>query len=215
MATAWEARWQEAFTPGNAHYSGNAPVLAVSGGGDAAAAAAAFYYMSVLTVLTTERVNWPQSALFTDCPRLFAIGQEGLAGGGAPAGRPLGGSAFWSWDEGYASLILSLLDPSAVRAYLRALLRSVDITTTNALDLISGEPILPWPDGFGGGGAYAFNALQLFTMLSQYVTSTNDTAFLDERLGPASEQAVLPQQEQPHHEQPDADQPECRREPQQ
>jgi len=136
-------------------------------------------------VLTTERVNWRQSALFSDCPRLYAIGQEGLAGGGAPAGRPLGGSAFWIWDEGYASLVLSLLDPDAVRAYLRAILRSVDITTTNAIDLISGEPILPWPNGFGGGGFYAFNALQLFTMASQYAASTNDTAFLAERIGPA------------------------------
>jgi hypothetical protein len=181
---SWEARWEQAFTPSNGHYSGNAPLLLVPQDDPAAAAVAAFYYMSVLTVLTTERVNWPQSALYADCPRLYAIGQEGLAGGGAPAGRPLGGAAFWIWDESYASLTLSLLDPSAVRAYLRALLRSVNISTTNAIDLISGEPILPWPDGFGGGGFYAFNAQQLFTMASHYVTATNDTAFLDERIGP-------------------------------
>ena len=183
---AWEARWQQAFTPGNSHFSGSAPLLTVDAGNASAAAVASFYYMSVLSVLTTERVNWRQSTLFSDCPRLYAVGQEGLAGGGAPAGRPLGGAAFWIWDEGYTSLLLSLLDPNAVRAYLRAILRSVDITTTNAIDLISGEPILPWPNGFGGGGFYAFNSLQLFTMASQYVTSTNDTAFLDERIGPAS-----------------------------
>ena len=189
---AWEARWLQAFTPGNSHYSGHAPVLTVSGGGgggggsasDSSYAVASFYYMSILTILSLERVNWQQSALFSDCPRLYPIGQEGLAGGGAPAGRPLGGSAFWIWDEGYASLTLSLLDPSAVRAYLRAIVGGVNISTTNAFDLISGEAILPWPDGFGGGGFYAFNALQLFTMASQYVTATNDTAFLNERIPP-------------------------------
>lgn len=177
---SWEARWQQAFTPNNGHYSGNAPLLILQGDDPIASAVASFYYMSVLTVLTTERVNWSHSAIYSDCERLYAIGQEGLAGGGAPAGRPLGGSAFWIWDESYASLILSLLDPNAVRAYLRALLRSVDISTTNAIDLISGEPILPWPDGFGGGGFYAFNAQQLFTMMTNYVTATNDTAFLNE-----------------------------------
>lgn len=177
---AWENRWQQAFIPNNGHYSGNAPVMNVAANDPIASSVASFYYMSVLTVLTTERVNWPQSAFYSDCPRLYAIGQEGLAGGGAPGGRPLGGAAFWIWDESYASLLLSLLDPNAVRAYLRALLRSVDISTTNAIDLISGEAIPPWPNGFGGGGFYAFNAQQLFLMVSNYVTATNDTAFLNE-----------------------------------
>jgi hypothetical protein len=186
----WETRWQQAFTPNNNHYSGNAPLLSVTNDDPLAVSMSNFYYMSVLTVLTTERVNWPQSALYSDCPRLYAIGQEGLAGGGAPAGRPLGGSAFWIWDESYASLILSLLDPNAVRAYLRALLQNVNISTTNAIDLISGEPILPWPDGFGGGGFYAFNAQQLFTMVSNYITTTNDTAFLNENIGPLSKRVA-------------------------
>ena len=180
---AWDARWLQAFTPGSGHYSGNAPLLTVPEGDAGAAAVASFYYMSVLTVISLERVSWRQSALFADCPRLYPIGQEGLSGGGAPAGRPLGGSAFWIWDEGYASLVLSLLDPDAVRAYVRAIIRAVNISTTNAFDLVSGEAILPWPDGFGGGGFYAYNAIQLFTMASQYVTATNDTAFLDERVG--------------------------------
>ena len=177
---AWQARWEEAFTPGNTHYSGNAPVLTSS----SSPAVASFYYMAMLTLISTERVNWPSSPLFSDCPRLYAIGQGGPAGGGAPGGRPLGGSAFWIWDQAYASLSLSLLDPAAVKAYLRALLGEVDWTAANALDLLSAQPILPWPDGFGGGGAYFFNALQLFTMASNYVTVTNDTAFLNERLGP-------------------------------
>lgn len=185
---AWQARWEAAFTPGNAHYSGNAPVMTASEPGGAAAAR--FYYAAVLTLVTTERVHWPTSPVSADCPRLYAIGQEGLAGGGAPGGRPLGGSAFWIWDEGYASLTLSLLDPDAVRAYLRALLGGVDWTAANALDLLTGQPILPWPDGFGGGGAYFFNALQLFTMASNYVTATNDTAFLNERLGPQQARVV-------------------------
>jgi len=176
----WAARWAAAFTPGNAHFSGHAPLLAAG----STPAVASFYYMSVLTLLTAQRTHWPQSPLYDDCPRLYAVGQEGPAGGGAPGGRPLGGSAFWIWDEAYASLTLSLLDPAAVRAYLRALLRGVDWRSTNALDLLSGAAIPPWPDGFGGGGAYAFNALQVFTMAAHYVGATNDTAFLEERLGP-------------------------------
>ena len=183
---AWETRWAQAFVPGNAHYSGNAPVLE----GASSAAAARYYYSSILTVVTTQRVGWSSSPLFTDCPRVYVIGQEGLAGGGAPAGRPLGGSAFWLWDEAYASLTLSLLDPAAVRAYLRAIYKGVDWTTTNAFDLLSGRPILPWPNGFGGGSVYAFNPLQLFTATSQYVTATNDAAFLGERLGPLQRRVV-------------------------
>lgn len=181
---AWQARWAAAFTPGNAHYSGHAPTLT-----GAPPAIAAFYYMSVLTIITTERV-WPTSPLSADCPRMYAIGHGGLAGGGAPGNRPLGGAAFWVWDEGYASLTLSLLDPAAVRAYLRGLLGSLDFTSENAFDLLSGLPIPPWPDGFGGGGAYFFNALQLFTMVEHYVSTTNDTSFLNERLGPASARVV-------------------------
>lgn len=173
---AWQARWAAAFTPGNSQFSGHAPTLA----GGAPPAVASFYYMSVLTIITTQR-NWPTSPLAADCPRLYAIGHGGLAGGGAPGNRPLGGAAFWLWDAGYASLTLSLLDPAAVRAYLRAVLGALDFTAANAFDLLSGQPIPPWPDGFGGGGAYFFNALQLFTMVENYVSSTNDTAFLDER----------------------------------
>ena len=66
-ASQWEARWQEAFTPGNEHYSGSLPVLSVEPDSVSVEPTVppAFhplermYYMGVLTLLMCQRNNLP------------------------------------------------------------------------------------------------------------------------------------------------------------
>jgi hypothetical protein len=51
-AAAWEKRWEQAFTPGNPHFSGHLPTLTTTESG-----LSDIYYMSILTILSLERTN--------------------------------------------------------------------------------------------------------------------------------------------------------------
>ena len=51
--SAWEDRWQAAFTPGNGHYSGHLPTLQAND--EAADDVARVYYLSVLSFLSCEK----------------------------------------------------------------------------------------------------------------------------------------------------------------
>lgn len=50
----WQGRFNDAFTPGNGHFSGNLPTLVT-----ADAAVSRSYYMGIVTLLGVERTNYP------------------------------------------------------------------------------------------------------------------------------------------------------------
>ena len=126
---AWEARWQQAFTPANAYWSGNLPTLEfgdtdTSGGGAPTpeamygAGVARVYYMSALTVVSQMRTNLP---VFK---RAFPNGNGNVFGTyGRGTTMAIGGTASWFWDESMASVLLSLLEPHGRAPTLQAWLR--------------------------------------------------------------------------------------------
>ncbi len=65
----WKQRWADAFTPGNAHFSGNLPVLNSDD-----ASLRRNYYMGALTMLDLERTQFPiQRAFITSGERSEGI----------------------------------------------------------------------------------------------------------------------------------------------
>ena len=89
----WKQRWADAFTPGNAHFSGNLPTLETDD-----AALRRNYYMGALTMLVLERTWLPGPARFHHerrarrghsvfLGRLDAIDRLGAAGTGRNEGR--------------------------------------------------------------------------------------------------------------------------------
>ena len=66
----WSKRWQQAFEPSNAHYSGHFPTMKISNTEDAdAAAVARIYYAGCVTLLACERNNYPAIS-----PRVYLTG---------------------------------------------------------------------------------------------------------------------------------------------
>lgn len=94
----WQARFEDAFTPGNAHYAGFLPTLTMGGAADraadrATAAAAApadsealpleplerTYYHSVISLLANERTNLPVPISGGPCTASAAVRGDGGA----------------------------------------------------------------------------------------------------------------------------------------
>ena len=74
----WAKRWQQAFTPGNAHFSGHLPVLVTSD-----EKLRDVYYRSILTLLALHRTN------LAKCSRVFITSGERAKGNTAASqGRP-------------------------------------------------------------------------------------------------------------------------------
>ena len=114
----WEQRWADAFTPGNAHFSGNLPVLKTSD-----AALARNYYMGVQTMLALERTQFPVS------PRSFIT-----------SGERADGMQYY-WDASMQATAWALLEPAGMKATLRrwlvqnpAAATVIYITETNGYD---------------------------------------------------------------------------------
>lgn len=152
----WEQRWADTFTPGNAHFSGNLPVLKT---GDTALARN--YYMGALTMLILERTQFPVS------PRSFITSGERKDG------------VQYYWDASMQATAWALLEPVGMKATLRRWLvqnaRSgsvISITRTNGFD---GRRL-------GEITGYAFNACTIFKTADEYLRVTGDRAFLDEKL---------------------------------
>jgi len=152
----WERRWADAFTPGNAHFSGNLPVLKT---GDAALPRN--YYMGALTMLILERTQFPVS------PRSFIT-----------SGERADGVQFY-WDASMQATAWALLEPVGMKATLRRwLVQSArtgavtNITQTAGFDRSHHDKIL----------GYAFNACTIFKAADEYLRVTGDLKFLDEKL---------------------------------
>jgi len=152
----WAQRWADAFTPGNAHFSGNLPVLRTSD-----TALARNYYMGVQTMLALEQTQFPVS------PRSSIT-----------SGERADGIQFF-WDASMQATAWALLEPAGMKATLRCWLvqnpRSgsvMFITRTNGYDH-------KYRDRITG---YAFNACTIFKTADEYLRVTGDRAFLDEKL---------------------------------
>merc|ERR1711972_309022 len=92
----WQQRWAKAFQPDNGYWSGNLPVLSLSG--PSAANFSRVYYMSALTVISQMRTNLP--LIFE---RAWPNGNGNVGGG-----RGIGGSRSWWWDEALSSTLFAL-----------------------------------------------------------------------------------------------------------
>ncbi|HEY2084088.1 MAG TPA: hypothetical protein VGI88_15000, partial [Verrucomicrobiae bacterium] len=152
----WERRWEDAFTPGNKHFSGSLPVLATDN-----AALKRNYYMGILTILELERTQFPVS------PRSFIT-----------SGERAPGTQFY-WDASMQSTVWALLEPAGMKATLRRWLvqnprsgQVIFLTETNGFDAKVYNRIT----------GYAFNACTIFKTALDYLRVTGDTAFLDEKL---------------------------------
>ena len=152
----WERRWTDAFTPGNAHFSGNLPVLKT---GDAALARN--YYMGVQTILALERTQFPVS------PRSFITSGERADG------------IQYYWDASMQATAWALLEPAGMKATLRRwLVQNPRSGAYTSIRMSRGFDAAHY-DRITG---YAFNACTIFKAADEYLRITGDRAFLDEKL---------------------------------
>ncbi|MFI6730233.1 LamG domain-containing protein [Streptomyces atratus] len=173
---SWEKRWQDAFTPGNGHYSGSLPVLTDTRD----TVIARLYYMSILSVLACERTNLgPEFSTvlgrptgpgtFQGCDRVYVTG--------APENAM---TVTYFWDTSYSSIVQTLLDPRTVKTVATYWLTK-DIYAGYAIDWVSGKTVGPW---------YSANDLTVFTTILNYVNYSGDVSFLDTTIS-SSGKAVL------------------------
>ncbi|GAB5033951.1 Hypothetical protein NocV09_01600660 [Nannochloropsis oceanica] len=198
----WDKVWDEAFTPPQPPssstsspprlFSGHLPTLHTTD-----LAVHRLYYMGILSLLSTGRTSL--SALSNEVSGLssFITGfgntcwtrpSQGLAPAEVECLKPstprdtilkpvyIGGSAQFFWDTALRSLLTTLLDPEAMRRYIVSFLswEGQKFERSFGLDIMTGRPL---------GYEYAFNSYSIFTIVSTYVRVTNDTAFLDLRVG--------------------------------
>ena len=117
----WEKRWEQAFTPDNGHFSGNAPVLATDD-----QKVRRDYYMSALTELIEERTNLPMA------PRSYVTG-----------GPEWALTIQYFWDTSLTSSLFARLDPAMFKAQLEGFL-TLDYHHCYARCMQSGKPAGPW-----------------------------------------------------------------------
>ncbi|WP_326791504.1 LamG domain-containing protein [Streptomyces sp. NBC_00841] len=162
---SWEERWQDAFTPGNGHYSGSLPVLTDTRD----TAVAGLYYMSVLSVLACERTNL-SSEFSTVLGRPTGPGTfQGLDRVYVTGAPEWANTVSYFWDTSYSSIVLTLLDPQMIKAKAAYWLTK-DIYAGYAIDWVSGKTVGPW---------YSANDLTVFTTILNYVNYSGDVSFLD------------------------------------
>ncbi|MBN6056688.1 LamG domain-containing protein [Nonomuraea sp. RK-328] len=165
-ATGWSTRWTQAFTSGNTHFSGSLPVLTPENTATGNAIAR-LYYMSVLSVLALERTNLGpafntilgRTGTFSGLDRVYVTA--------SPEYAP---TVTYFWDTSYASVILSLLDPTVLRAITKTWM-SKDIYGCYAVEWVQGGTVGPW---------YSANDLTVFSTTLNYVNYSGDLAYLQE-----------------------------------
>jgi hypothetical protein len=201
----WETRWQNAFSPGSADYSGSLPILTVTNKTDAVAPLERAYYMGVLTLLLVQRNilpmlpggphSWPAQ------PRIYMTGM-----GNADGSIAIGVSQRWFWDSAQHSLTSSLLDPAMYLADAEQIMASdphcgngIDLqwwgrSGGNGIDLHSNytpeskgysgckaqstNPYVP-PRIDGAHMGYVYNPWSYFSTISSVLRVTNDSSFLN------------------------------------
>jgi hypothetical protein len=148
--SGWEQRWAAVFTPRNKIYSGCLPTLETDD-----QPLRELYYLSVVSLLETERDNFPK---FKQC----FVGED----------PEWGGDVTWFWDYSLTSLPYALLNPAVMKNELRHWL-VIDWRTCSHFSLNNGNPDGSW---------YAVNPYAYFLSLDRYLTVTGDYAFLSERI---------------------------------
>jgi len=140
----WQQRFNDAFTPGNKHFSGNLPVLDTPD-----KKLRRVYYMGALTLMVLHRTNLPI--------------HERVYLSGAPR---LGATVMFYWDTSMWSTAFALLDPVTMKEHLRGWLE-LDIDKYFAQDFYSGSGI-----GFRYSASYVAIFKMLFVYLK--VTGDTD-----------------------------------------
>ncbi|MFE7392206.1 LamG domain-containing protein [Streptomyces sp. NPDC057582] len=159
---SWEKRWQDAFTPGNGHYSGSLPVLSVND-----PVIARLYYMSILSVLACERTNLgPKFSAVLGRPTGPGTfhGLDRVYVTGAPE---WGNTTTYYWDTVYVSGLQTLLDPQIVKAEVTHWLTK-DTLVGYAIEWLTGNTVGPW---------YSANDFSFFMTILTYVNYSGDVSF--------------------------------------
>ena len=151
----WEERWSDAFTPGNAHFSGNLPTLKTDD-----AALKRNYYMGALTMLVLERTQFPISRSFIT------------------SGERADGIQYF-WDASMQATAWALLEPEGMKAVLR---RWLVQNPRSSFNLLLGQAAGFDAKTYDTMKGYATNACTIFLTTDTYLRVTGDHAFLDEKL---------------------------------
>ena len=114
----WQKRFNDAFTVGNNHYSGNLPILDTDD-----KKLSRMYYIGVVTLLMLERTNLPvlERVYLTGCPRL-------------------GATIMFYWDTSMWSTVFALLDPKVMKRCLTNWLK-LDIDSHFGQDMLGGRGV--------------------------------------------------------------------------
>ncbi|TWU28441.1 hypothetical protein [Bythopirellula polymerisocia] len=113
------------------------------------------YYRSILTLLVLHRTNMAM------CDRVFVTSGERDKG------------VVFFWDTSMWSKVFALLEPKAMKEHVKIFL---------SCDPHKG-PVYGMDDGHQWEGWYAANDSTIFTFVSEYLNTTGDVAFLDEKVG--------------------------------
>jgi hypothetical protein len=156
----WEDRWNDAFTPGNEFFSGNAPTLLTED-----AAIREIYYRSVLTLMVLLRTNlWSDRTFIT-------------------SGERAKGTVFY-WDTSLFSTLFAMLEPRQMKEQIKLFLEQ-DPHENAVIVFKTQRPASPdrinTPKGWDLRG-YAANDLSIFRLTWSYLSVTQDQEFLAEKI---------------------------------
>ena len=182
----WEKRWRASFSSEDKTYSGSLPVLHTSD-----VEIRRLYYSSLVSLMMLERTV-PQWQGVAERVWVTVAGNEirvnmdpampGILNGA-------GGGGVDAWDTSYVAMVLSLLDPTNFKRYLKAQVATATVLVKDpavpctecppafhCLSAATGRACAPMP----AGGWYAYNSQQVFDSIVTYLKVTGDKEFLRE-----------------------------------